>query len=165
MITIQKTFSDQTPSMPPSESHSKIQKPPLSGALQKCLPWKFVLQDTYSLPTSCSFAIRWAHVFSDCFYRFRDQLFRRAYPSDHFWNLKMLWKATTQQTFVLVKTSWRRFEDVFRLRLQKTSSRRLRQDKYIRLGHTSSVNIFRMSSRGLANFKTSSGLLQHLSSS
>ena len=29
-------------------------------------------------------------------------------------------------------------EDVFRLRLQKTSSRRLDQDQYIRLGHTSS---------------------------
>ena len=31
----------------------------------------------------------------------------------------------TQQTFVLMKTSWRRLEDVFRLCLQKTSSRHL----------------------------------------
>ena len=30
----------------------------------------------------------------------------------------------TQQTFILMKTSWRRLEDVFRLRLQKTSSSR-----------------------------------------
>ena len=43
---------------------------------------------------------------------------------------------TTQQTFILMKTSWRRHEDVFCLRLQKTSSRRLGQDQYIRLGHT-----------------------------
>ena len=33
---------------------------------------------------------------------------------------------------------WRRLEDVFRLRLQKMSSRRLDQDEYIRLSHTSS---------------------------
>ena len=31
----------------------------------------------------------------------------------------------TQQAFVLMKTSWRRLQDVFHLRLQKTSSRRL----------------------------------------
>ena len=31
----------------------------------------------------------------------------------------------TQQTFVLMKTSWRRLEGVFRFRLQRTSSRRL----------------------------------------
>ena len=31
----------------------------------------------------------------------------------------------SQQTFVLLKTSWRRLEDVFRLRLQKTSSKHL----------------------------------------
>ena len=53
--------------------------------------------------------------------------------------------ATAQQTFVLIKTSWRRLEDVFRLRLQKTSSRRLHQDEYICLTRTSSE----MSSRCL----------------
>ena len=71
----------------------------------------------------------------------------------------------TQQTFVLMKTFWRRLEDVFRLRLQKTSSRclqdvliktnmfalalrlqktssrRLGQDQYIRLGHMSSRHL------------------------
>ena len=68
----------------------------------------------------------------------------------------------TQQTFILMKTSWRRLEVVFHLclqktswrllqnvliktnmfafalRLQKRSWRRLGQDQYIRLGHTSS---------------------------
>ena len=53
----------------------------------------------------------------------------------------------SQQTFVLMKTSRRRFlssssEDVF-----KASSRRLDQDKYIRLSHTSSEYVFKMSSR------------------
>ena len=38
---------------------------------------------------------------------------------------------TVQQTFVWMKTSWRRLEDVFRLRLQKTSWRRL-QDVLIK---------------------------------
>ena len=89
----------------------------------------------------------------------------------------------TQQTFVLMKTSWRRLEDVFRLRLQKTSSRRLQdvliktnmfalalrlqktssrrlgQDQYIRLVHTSSrrlQDVFKTSSRHLQDvFKTS----------
>ena len=65
---------------------------------------------------------------------------------------------TSQQTFVFMKTSWRRFEDVFRLRLQdvlikanmfalvlrlqKTSSSRLGQDQYIRLGYTSSRRLW-----------------------
>ena len=52
----------------------------------------------------------------------------------------------TQQTFVLLKTSWRRLGNfliktnkfALPLRLQKTSSRRLGQDQYIRPGHTSS---------------------------
>ena len=76
---------------------------------------------------------------------------------NYFWRGK-----GTQQTFVLMKTSWRRLKDVFRFRLQKTSSRRLQdvftktniflliirlqktssrcfgQDQYIRLVHTSS---------------------------
>ena len=55
----------------------------------------------------------------------------------------------SQQTFVLMKTSWRRLEGVFRLRLQKTSSRRLDQDEYIRLSHTSSEDVFKTSSRRL----------------
>ena len=38
----------------------------------------------------------------------------------------------TQQTIVLMKMSWRRLEDVFRLHLQKTSSRSL-QDVLIRM--------------------------------
>ena len=76
-----------------------------------------------------------------------------------------------QQTFVLMKTSWRRLDGVFRLwfqrvssrrlqdvlikknifalviRLQKTSLRRLSQDQYSHPGHTSSrrlQGVFRM---------------------
>ena len=83
----------------------------------------------------------------------------------------------TQQTFVFMKTSWRRLEDVFRLRLEKTSSRRLDQDEYVRLSLTSSENafktswsrpiylswpyVFKVSSRRLQDvFKTSSKHLQ-----
>ena len=58
----------------------------------------------------------------------------------------------SQQTFVLMKTSWRRLEDVFGLRLQKTSSRCLDQDQYTRLGHASSrrlQDVFKTSSRRL----------------
>ena len=36
-------------------------------------------------------------------------------------------------------------EDVFRLRLQKMSSRRLDQDEYIRLSHSSSEDVFKTS--------------------
>ena len=39
---------------------------------------------------------------------------------------------------MLIPSTLRRLEDVFRLCLQKTSSRRLDQEQYIRLGHTSS---------------------------
>ena len=69
----------------------------------------------------------------------------------------------TQQTFVLMKTSWRRLEDfliktnmvALPLRLQKTSSRRLGQDQYIRLGYTSSRRLAKRSSRHLQDvFKT-----------
>ena len=99
----------------------------------------------------------------------------------------------TQQTFVLMKTSWRHLEVVFRLRLQKTSSdvliktnmlvfalrllktsssRRVGQDQYIRLGHASSRRLqddFKTSLRCLAKtysrrfedvFKTSARLLE-----
>ena len=44
---------------------------------------------------------------------------------------------------------WRRLEDVFCLNLQKTSSRRLDQDEYIHLNHTSSEDVFKMSWRRL----------------
>ena len=81
----------------------------------------------------------------------------------------------SQQTFVLMKTSWRRLsspssEDVFRRRLQKTSSRRL-QDQYIRLAiclqevfktfSRRPQDVLKTSSRHLQNvFKTSSRRLQ-----
>ena len=56
---------------------------------------------------------------------------------------------------------WRCLEDVFGLRLQKTSSRRLDQDEYIRLSHTSSEDVFKTSSRRFQDvFKTSSRRLQ-----
>ena len=89
----------------------------------------------------------------------------------------------SQQTFVLMKTSSRRLQDVLiktnmfasALRLQKTSSRRLGQDQYIRLGHMSSrrlqdvfktflkrlQDVFKASSRRFQGvFKTSSRHLQ-----
>ena len=50
----------------------------------------------------------------------------------------------TQQTFVLMKTSWRRLEDVFRLHLQKTSARRLDQDEYIRLTRLQKTSLRRL---------------------
>ena len=57
---------------------------------------------------------------------------------------------------------WRRLEDVFRLRLQKTSSRRLDQDEYVRPSLTSSqdvlvkTNIFALAICLQDVFKTSS---------
>ena len=42
-----------------------------------------------------------------------------------------------------METSWRRL-NVFRLCYQKTSSRRLDQDEYTRLSHTSSEGVFKM---------------------
>ena len=84
------------------------------------------------------------------------------------WNFGTL---TPQQTFVLMKTSWRRLwssssEDVLiktnifalLIRLQKTSSRRLHQGQHIRLGHTSSrrlQDVFKMFRKRLQDiFKT-----------
>ena len=68
-------------------------------------------------------------------------------------NRNQLWMAysefaneISQQTFVLMKTSWRRLEDVFRLRLQKTSWRRLDEDECILINHTSSEDVFKTSS-------------------
>ena len=83
---------------------------------------------------------------------------------NYFWRGK-----GTQQTFVLMKTSWRRLKDVFRFRLQKTSSRRLHEDEYILINHTSSEDVFKMFwSRPIHSpcpyvFKTSSKRLQDVS--
>ena len=52
--------------------------------------------------------------------------------------LSNLIQQITQQTFVSVKTSWRRLSSSSSEDVLKTSSRRLDQDKYIRLVHTSS---------------------------
>ena len=60
----------------------------------------------------------------------------------HFWHRALV---LTQQTFILIKTSSRRLQDVFCLRLQKTSSGSLDQDEYIRLSHTSSEDVFKTS--------------------
>ena len=84
----------------------------------------------------------------------------------------------SQQTFVLMKTSWRRLsssssEDVLiktnmfalALRLQKTSSRRLGQDQYIRLGYTSSRRLQDVLQKRLQDiFKTSSRRLAKMPS-
>ena len=65
---------------------------------------------------------------------------------------------------------WRHLEDVFRLHLQKTSSRRLDQNEHIRLTHTFSEDVFKTSrSRPIYSswsyvFKTSSGCLAKTSS-
>ena len=86
-----------------------------------------------------------------------------------------------QQTFVLMKTSWRCLSSSSAGDIFKTSSRRLDQDEYIyltqyiRLGHTSwrlqdvfktsCKNVCKTSSRRLQNvFKTSSRLLAKISS-
>ena len=96
-------------------------------------------------------------------------LFQSWFASASKKKLKLPAKTISQQTFVLMKTSWRRLEDVFRLRLQKTSSRRLGQDQYIRLGKTSSrhlQDVFKTSSRRFENvFKTSSRRFQDVLSS
>ena len=79
-----------------------------------------------------------------------------------------------QQTFVLMKMSWRRLEEVFRLRLQKTSWRRL-EDVFIKtnkfaLFNSSSEdvlinsNIFVLAIRLQVVFKTSSRRLTKTSS-
>ena len=76
----------------------------------------------------------------------------------------------SQQTFFVMKTSWRRLQDVFCLRLQKTYSRRLDQDEYIRLSHTSwedvlvKTNIFVLAIRLQDVFKTFSRRLPKTSS-
>ena len=65
-------------------------------------------------------------------------------------------RSVNQQTFLLMKTSWKRLEESSCLRFQKTFSRRLDQDKYIRLSHASSEDVFKTSSRHFEDvFKTS----------
>ena len=109
-------------------------------------------------------------------------LFQSWFASASKKKLKLPAKTISQQTFVLMKTSWRRLEDLFRLRLQKTSSRRL-QDVLIktnmfalalRLQKTSWSRpiylswpyVFKTSSRRLQDvFKTSSRRFQDVLSS
>ena len=79
---------------------------------------------------------------------------------------KTVLKSTSDAIFNMKKPSkhsswWRRLEDVFRLHLQKTSSRLLDQDEYVRLSLTSSedvwvkTNIFVLAIRLQDVFKTS----------
>ena len=70
-------------------------------------------------------------------------------------------RGRTQETFVLMKTSWRRLEDVFRFHLQKMSSRYL-QDVFIKTIIIALLIAFqKTSSRRLQDvFKTSSKCLQ-----
>ena len=82
-------------------------------------------------------------------------------------HIVQLWEVY-QQTFVLIKKSWRRLEEVFCLRLQKTSSRRLDKDQYVRLSLTFSEDVFKVSwSRPIYSswsyvFKTFSRRLQEV---
>ena len=78
-------------------------------------------------------------------------------------SLDNAWNNWSQQTFVLMKTSWRRLEDVLiktsifplALLLQKTSSRRL-QDVLDKPIYSSWLYVFKMSSRRFQDvFKTS----------
>ena len=75
-------------------------------------------------------------------------------------------KSFAQQTFVLMKTSWRRLEDAFRLRFRGS----LNQDEHIHLKHTSSedvlikTNIFVLVIRLQDVFKTFSRCLAKTSS-
>ena len=115
------------------------------------------------------------------FYFFKYKFTEVKFLYNCFWH-KLIVYYTIQQTFVLMKTSWRRLwrrlsssssegwrlQDVLiktnmfaeALRLQKTSSRRLGQDQYLRFGHTSSrrlQDVLKTSSKLLQDiFKTSS---------
>ena len=64
-------------------------------------------------------------------------------PSAAIWKLRF--KPIAVRRITYFPANIRLNEDVFRLRLQKTSSRRLDQDQYIRLGHTSSEDVFKTS--------------------
>ena len=65
---------------------------------------------------------------------------------------RTIFQGNSQQTFVLMNTSWSRLEDIFRLRLQNTSSNVFKTSssrQYIHLTHTSSEDVFKTSSRRL----------------
>ena len=59
----------------------------------------------------------------------------------------------TQQTFALMKTSWRRLSSSSSEHVFKMSAIRLDQDEYVRLSLTSTGDVFKTSSRDV--FKTS----------
>ena len=63
--------------------------------------------------------------------------------------LSNLIQQITQQTFVSMKTSWRRLSSSSSKDVFKTSSRRLDEDEYILINHTSSEDVFKTSSRRL----------------
>ena len=88
----------------------------------------------------------------EVFQEFNQNVFSTKNTSEgHFLILQV--KQIPQQTFVLMKTSWRRLEDVFRLRLRKTYSRCI-QNVLVK------TNIFVLSIRLQDVFKTSSRNLQ-----
>ena len=62
---------------------------------------------------------------------------------------------TAQQTFVLMKTSWRRLSSSSSEDILKTSSRRLDQDEYARLSLTSSEDVFKTFSKFAREIKIS----------
>ena len=68
-------------------------------------------------------------------------------PSAAIWKLRF--KPIAVRRITYFPANIRLNEDVFRLRLQKTSSRRLDQDEYVRLSLTSSEDVFKTSSRRL----------------
>ena len=78
------------------------------------------VQFTESHIFGCSYTMQ--QFFSAHMYIYRNKAYALSF---------MTYKVLTQQTFVLMKTSWRRLDDVFRLRLRKTSLRRL-QDVLIK---------------------------------
>ena len=113
-----------------------------------------------------------------CKYR---EILKNNYFEEHQRTATSVFMINTQQTFVFMKTSWKRLEEVFRLRLQqtfsrglqdvliktkifilltrlqKTSSRCFYQDQYIPLGHTSSRRLQDVLQKRLQGiFKTSS---------
>ena len=85
-------------------------------------------------------------------------------PSAAIWKLRF--KPIAVRRITYFPANIRLNEDVFRLRLQKTSSRRLDQDEYVRLSLTSSEDVFKTSwsrpiySSWLYVFKTSSRRFQ-----
>ena len=87
-------------------------------------------------------------------------------PSAAIWKLRF--KPIAVRRITYFPANIRLNEDVFRLRLQKTSSRRLDQDEYVRLSLTSSEDVFKTSwSRPIYSswsyvFKTSSRRFQEV---